>query len=167
MLPEGSFVRIPAGEPHFAWTDRETVVQLNSTGPWTITYVQDDSAAFVRQFDIQVQIAVGPAAVDDEDRVQCSELGEGFYQVIARYGFMETPDVPEILQWCAEEGVPAKPIETTYYLGRERLLPIGTSKMAGWRKKLFVVMSRNARTATEFFGIPPNRVVELGAQIEF
>ena len=105
--------------------------------------------------------------VPDDERMTLEALPEGFYRATARYGFMETPDVPEILEWCAEEGVPAKPIETTYYLGRERLLPIGTSRMAGWRKKLFVVMSRNARSATEFFGIPPNRVVELGAQIEF
>ena len=105
--------------------------------------------------------------VPDDERMTLERFPEGFYRATARYGFMETPDVPEVLQWCSEEGVPAKPSETTYYLGRERLLPIGSSPMAGWRKKLFVVMSRNARTATEFFGIPPNRVVELGTQIEF
>jgi KUP system potassium uptake protein len=58
-------------------------------------------------------------------------------------------------------------MDTTYYLGRERLIPVGPAKMAKWRKRLFAYMARNARSATEFFGIPPNRVVELGAQIEF
>jgi KUP system potassium uptake protein len=57
--------------------------------------------------------------------------------------------------------------ETSFYLGRERLIPTGKEKLARWRKKLFVVMSRNAQSATEYFQIPPNRAVELGAQIEF
>jgi KUP system potassium uptake protein len=57
-------------------------------------------------------------------------------------------------------------METTYYLGRETLLPSGQAKMATWRKRLFVVMSRNAQTASSFFGLPPNRVVEMGAQIQ-
>ena len=88
---------------------------------------------------------------------------------------METPNVPNVLQFCGRHGVNAKKTDVSYYLGRERLLPnlprrskdaeIGT--MARWRKKLFVLMSQNARGATEFFGIPPNRVVELGTQIEF
>ena len=57
--------------------------------------------------------------------------------------------------------------DVSYFLGRERLIPTGKSRMARWRKSLFAVMSRNARSATEFFNIPPNRVVELGTQIEF
>jgi isopropylmalate/homocitrate/citramalate synthase len=68
---------------------------------------------------------------------------------------------------AAAQGVPVPPMETSYYLGRERLVLTGHAKMQRWRKKLFALMSRNARSATEFFQIPPNRVVELGAQIEF
>ena len=79
---------------------------------------------------------------------------------------METADVPDILRKTAKEGVVAVPNQTSYYLGRERLLSKGTSPMAAWRKKLFIFMSRNSRSATEFFNIPSNRVVELGAQIE-
>ena len=67
----------------------------------------------------------------------------------------------------ATRRIRTRPNETSYYLGRERLLPTGESRMVGWRKKLFILMSRNARSATEFFSIPPNRVVELGTQIEF
>jgi KUP system potassium uptake protein len=95
--------------------------------------------------------------------------------VQASYGFMETPSVPAVMQFCGRHGINTKKTDVSYYLGRERLLPnlprrskdpdIGT--MARWRKKLFVLMSQNARGATEFFGIPPNRVVELGTQIEF
>jgi len=115
---------------------------------------------------LSVQSAEVPD-VDDADQVQVEALGQGFYRVTATYGFMETPNVPAVLAAARQAGIRAAPAETSYILGRERLLPRGTSKMARWRKKLFVFMSRNARSATEFFGLPPNRVVELGAQIEF
>ena len=105
--------------------------------------------------------------VDDAERVTVEPLGHGFWRVTAHYGFMESPDVEEILEGAEAGGVHAKPRETSFYLGRERLIPTGRSPMLQWRKKLFGVMSRNARSATEFFGIPPNRVIELGAQIEF
>jgi KUP system potassium uptake protein len=116
------------------------------------------------------------------ERVTVEKLEQGFWRVTARYGFMESPNVPEILQWARESGVKAKPNDTTFYLGRERIIigdgearpgtrrapdDVVLPRMARWRKKLFVLMSRNARSATEFFGIPPNRVVELGAQVEF
>jgi KUP system potassium uptake protein len=104
--------------------------------------------------------------LSDMERVQVERLPHGFFRVQARYGFMETPDVKEILALLADQGVTTVPHETSYYLGRERLLPIGNSPMWGWRKKLFIFMSRNAITATQYFGIPPNRVVELGTQIE-
>ncbi len=100
-----------------------------------------------------------------EERWEFEELGEGFFQVVAHYGFMETPDVPAILEQLKTVGFHVKPMETTYYLGRETLLRSGTSRFALWRKVLFIVMSRNAQSATAFFGIPPNRVVELGAQV--
>ena len=120
--------------------------------------------------------------VDADERVRCRELGEGFYQVTAHYGFMETPDVPSILHALGERGGPGKRIitrlnSTTFYLGRETLIAVGgragrslasgVGRMARWRKKLFIFMTRNAQSATAFFGLPPNRVVELGAQIQF
>jgi KUP system potassium uptake protein len=108
-------------------------------------------------------------AFPEAERVQYRELGSGFHQVLARYGFMETPDVPALLQGLSERGqVPFRfaPMETTFYLGRETLLPNGPSPMARWRKRVFIVMARNAQTASAFFGLPPNRVVELGAQIQ-
>jgi KUP system potassium uptake protein len=106
--------------------------------------------------------------VSDEERVEVERLPENFVRVVARYGFMEKPNVPEVLEYCEESGIAhLKPHEVSFFLGRERLIPIGSSRMARWRKKLFAIMSRNAQGATEFFQIPPNRVVELGAQIEF
>jgi KUP system potassium uptake protein len=94
------------------------------------------------------------------------ELGQGFYRVTARYGFMQTPHVPRLLAACLGGGLAVDLDDTSYYLGRETLLTSGRSEMAGWRKALFAFISRNSRPATQFFGLPPNRVVELGAQIE-
>jgi KUP system potassium uptake protein len=81
---------------------------------------------------------------------------------------METPNVPKLLESAASHGIIAKPTDTTYYLGRERLIFDPRKRgLANWRKHLFIFMSRNSRSATEFFQIPSNRVVELGAQLEF
>jgi KUP system potassium uptake protein len=99
--------------------------------------------------------------------VELKERGEGFYQLTGRYGFMESPDIPGLLAALNGRGVSVKPLETSFYLGRETLLPTGNSRMSYWRKKLFIVMARNAQSATAFFNLPPNRVVELGAQIQF
>jgi KUP system potassium uptake protein len=109
--------------------------------------------------------------VSSRERVQSQALGSGFYQVIGRYGFMQTPDVPALLAMLPAQRAPNVPLElkeleTTYYLGRETLLPTGPARMAGWRKRLFIMMARNAQTASKFFGLPPNRVVEMGAQIQ-
>jgi KUP system potassium uptake protein len=101
------------------------------------------------------------------EKVSVEPLLHGFYRVKATYGFMEKPDVKEILARCNQLGLKTRPNDTSYFLGRERLIATGSSKMMGWRKSVFIFMSRNARSATEFFNIPPNRVVELGTQIEF
>lgn len=98
-------------------------------------------------------------------RVEITDRGHGFYTVVAHYGFMQTPHVPEILRCCQAAGLKIDEADTSFYLGRETLLTTGTSGMMGWRKALFAFMSRNARPATAYFGIPPNRVVELGTQI--
>jgi KUP system potassium uptake protein len=113
--------------------------------------------------------------VNDDQRVQLKELGHGFWQVIAHYGFMESPNVPEMLRTLESRGARdamglggliVKPMDTTFYLGRETLLPGGPGPLARWRKALFILMARNALPATQFFSLPPNRVVEMGAQIQ-
>ena len=93
-------------------------------------------------------------------------LGHGFFRVMARVGFMQTPDVPRFIQRAASAGVDANPATTTYYLGRQSLITTGRSRMARWRKLLFSFLARNSRPPTAFFNLPPNRVVELGLQIE-
>lgn len=104
--------------------------------------------------------------VQPEQRIEASILGHGFFRVTLRYGFMEDPRVPDDLALVRVDGLDLSPGKTTYFLGRETLIPSRNPGMAIWREQLFSVMSRNARTATSFFGLPPNRVVELGAQIE-
>jgi KUP system potassium uptake protein len=91
----------------------------------------------------------------------------GFYRVKAYYGFMDSPNAEEIRHLCAARGIKTRRMDTTYYLGREQLIAKDSKGMRRWRKNLFAVMARNARSATQYFGIPPGRVVELGAQIEF
>ena len=120
--------------------------------------------------------------VGDDERITCEPLGQGFYLVKARYGFMETPDVPKVLTLLPgelqEQGHHTgafKLQDTSFYLGRETLIVSRKAlkadakffRMMRWRRKLFALMSRNAQSATAFFQLPPNRVVELGAQIQF
>lgn len=100
------------------------------------------------------------------DRATIEDLGEGFYRVTARYGFMQSPNVPEILRFLQARGMEVNVDDTSFYLGRETLLVTSKPGMPRWQKILFSLMSKNARTATAFFGLPPNRVVELGTQVE-
>jgi KUP system potassium uptake protein len=104
--------------------------------------------------------------VDEEERVQVAAQGQGFYRMTVRYGFTEDPDIPAALAMVHEPGLDLSPMQVSYFLGRETLIPSKRPGMSVWREHLFSVMSRNARTATSFFALPPNRVVELGAQIE-
>jgi KUP system potassium uptake protein len=110
-------------------------------------------------------------AVPPKERITVEDLGSGFHAIVGRYGFMETPNVPDLLASLPPFAIPGPRLEnavmeTTYYLGRETLLSNGPSAMARWRKRLFIVMARNAQSASAFFGLPPNRVVEMGAQVQ-
>ena len=104
--------------------------------------------------------------VPKEERVVLEDLGQGFYRVRARYGFMESPDMQDILSLVGKKGVSIDFYTTSFFLGRETLFATGPSTMAQWRKKLFIFMSRNSWNATSFFKLPPDRVVELGNQVE-
>jgi KUP system potassium uptake protein len=101
-----------------------------------------------------------------EDRFLQEDLGQGFYRVILRYGFMEDPDVPACLKLLHSCGEEFKMMDTSFFLSRQTLLASERPGMALWREKLFAWMLRNAESAMEFFRLPTNRVVELGSQIE-
>jgi len=104
--------------------------------------------------------------VDPEDRVSLEDLGQGFYRVHAHFGFMETPNILKILNLLSRKGLTIDIHSTSFFLGRETLLATGPAPMAQWRKFLFIFMSRNSWNATSFFGLPPDRVVELGNQVQ-
>jgi KUP system potassium uptake protein len=109
------------------------------------------------------------AHVGDDERVKTDDLGEGIYCVTGRHGYMEEPDIPALLERVGKQyGLNIPPMDTTYFLGRETLIVTPRpSGMATWREKIFASMTRNAESASRFFRLPPNRVVELGSQIEF
>ena len=95
-------------------------------------------------------------------------MGHGFYRAVAAYGFMETPDIQDLLKKCfaIEPTLVFPALDTTFILARDTILVTNRSGMARWRKHLFAFLARNNARATAFFNIPPNRVLELGAQVE-
>ena len=116
---------------------------------------------------VTLMIATEPRPhVTDAERITIRDLGEGVSDVVIRYGFMEDPDVPEALALARTQGLNIDPDDITYFLGKETLIVTDTPGMALWRERLFVVMARNAVRATAFFRLPPERVVELGVQVE-
>lgn len=111
-------------------------------------------------------VTEGVPWVPKKESLHVKSLGEGFYELVAAVGFMQTPRVPQLLRRAAEYGLQVQPEAVSYFLGRETLLTTGKSKMAKWQKRLFAVLARNARPAHSFFGLPSNRVIEIGAQVE-
>lgn len=104
--------------------------------------------------------------VSVEDRITVTEYDEGFVRVLACYGFMQLPDVKTILRRCSDMGISCKMEDVTFFLGLETLIATHHPGMALWRERLFILMSRNAHRATAFFKIPPDRVIEVGMQLE-
>ena len=103
--------------------------------------------------------------VPEIDRVEIHDLGESFWQVTIQYGFKDEPDIPAALAMCAHFGLEFDMMDTTFFLGRETLIPRSNKDMAYWRVLLFATIFRNASSLTDFFKIPANRVVELGSQV--
>jgi KUP system potassium uptake protein len=105
--------------------------------------------------------------IPDEERVKLKSLGHGFYHVDVYWGFMNEPNLPRALTLCRSQGLVIEPMETSYFLSRQRLVPgVGPGRMARWRERLFAAMVRNAADPADYFKLPTNRVAELGAQIE-
>ena len=100
------------------------------------------------------------------DQVTVRPLGHGLFELIVTYGFMQEPNVPQALAFAAKHGLELDEGDVTYFLGRETLIVTKTPGMALWREQLFVLMARNAVRATTYFRLPPERVVELGVQVE-
>jgi KUP system potassium uptake protein len=104
--------------------------------------------------------------VEEEERFRMEDLGQGFFRLLVRYGFMQETDVPAALAKVESCGPEFKMMDTSFFLARQTLITSPKPGMAVWREKLFAWMLRNAESAMEFFKLPPNRVVELGSQVE-
>jgi KUP system potassium uptake protein len=104
--------------------------------------------------------------VAEAQRIEVEKLGKGFHKVTVHYGFMERPDVPRALELCRPFGLSFDLMQTTFFLGRETLIPASRSELRRWQAALFIAMQATALSATRFFRIPANRVVEMGTQVE-
>src|SRR6185503_70996 len=100
------------------------------------------------------------------ERTEITALGHEFYRLILRFGFAETPNIPQALQSCEAKGLGFDMMDTTFFLSRESIIATDRQGMPLWRDKLFVFLVRNASSATAFFRIPGNRLIELGTQVE-
>ncbi len=103
--------------------------------------------------------------VPPAQHVVVESIDTQFHRVKVFFGFMDDPELPEVLEWCAEQGLRLDMMDTSFFLGRESLVPTPGADMALWREKLFVAMYRNAGSVASYFRLPPNRVVELGSQV--
>jgi KUP system potassium uptake protein len=166
-LPMGVFLAdVEASKPHRV---PGTAVFLSSTRRGTPTVLLHH---FKHNKVLHKQVVILSIATDavpevpDDQKVKIKSFGYGFWGVTAHYGFKESPAVLDVLRRCRPLGLAITESDTSFYLGRETLLSRPGQGMAEWRKMLFRFLSRNARSATDFFAIPANRVVEIGAQIE-
>ena len=100
------------------------------------------------------------------DRVAVQDYGQGVYRFTARYGFMEQPDIPEILKSAENSDNPWNSLDTTYFVSRQRIIPTASTTLSLWREHLFATMLRISANATDFFRLPPNQVMELGDVVE-
>jgi KUP system potassium uptake protein len=134
--------------------------------PITLLHLLKHTEALPQRVVLMSIVSANTPYVSRKERLAIINLGQGFHRVIATYGFMETPSIPEILDIATEKGLEMDAFSTTFYVNRETILSTGEARMFSWRKGLFAFLSRNAWNVTTFFGIPPNRVVELGSQVE-
>jgi KUP system potassium uptake protein len=134
--------------------------------PITLLHLLKHTESLPHKVVLLSMVSANTPYVPRKRRLNITKLGHGFHRVISTYGFMQTPNVPEILELASQQGLEMDIYSTTFYVGRETLLSTGDAKMAHWRKELFGFLTRNAWNVSTYFNIPPNRVVELGSQVE-
>jgi len=104
--------------------------------------------------------------VPDAERLQIRAIGEGVWRAIARYGYMESPDVESLIGRIRDAGVPLKPAEATYFFNREMIITGGDARMPEWQKHFYAFLSRNARQARDYYQLPPMQIIEVGLPIQ-
>ena len=105
-------------------------------------------------------------SISDTERLTVSEIGNGVWRAIARYGYMESPDVTALMERVRDSGVPTKLTEATYYFNREMIITGGDSKMWEWQKRFYSLLSRNARPVRDYYRLPPMQIIEVGLPIQ-
>ena len=104
--------------------------------------------------------------IAEEDRIEVTPLAKRFWRVVIRYGFMERPNVPLALALAEPKGLPIDMMQTSFFLGRENVVPSVHPRMALWRENLFIALNRLSQSAPDFYHIPANRVIEVGTKVE-
>jgi KUP system potassium uptake protein len=165
-LPLSQFLdRMERAPDRVAGTAVFLTVDASSTPPAFLHNLKHNKILHERIIIMQVDTMDVPR-VPEARRVEVERLGKGFYSVIARYGFMEQPDVPAALRACRPHGIAYDEMETSFFLGRETLVPASRSRLGRWRRDFFISLSHSASATKAFFRIPPNRAIELGNQIQ-
>jgi KUP system potassium uptake protein len=142
---------------------------LGTVPPVLLQHLRHNQVLHERVLLLFVSTYDAPTAPESE-RYTVQDLGGGLFQVVGRFGFMETPDVPTLLSSLPESALRGQRIEpatgASYYVGRETVLPTGPAKMGRWRKRFFIRMARNAQSTSSFFVLPPHCVVEVGEYVQ-
>jgi KUP system potassium uptake protein len=165
--PLADFFRDLAAHPPVRVTGTAVFMTARPEGtpPILVHHIKHNKALHEQVVLLTVSTLNTPT-VGDAQPIEVQSIGNGFYRVIARFGFMETPEVPAALEAARKLGLNWRDDDTTFYLAALTLLASDRIGMSVWRDKLFIFLSRNARRATNFFQIPPDRVVEIGIQLE-
>ncbi len=167
LYPLDQFLQDLAAQPRYRVTGTAIFMTSNLQGtPPTLLHNLEHNKVLHDRVILLTVVTSDVPHVDARDRVRVEPLGQGFFRVAVRYGFMEEPDIPAALRQASTPAFPVTPEDTTFFLGTETLLATKRPGLALWRERLFVLMSRNALRATSFFKIPPERVVEIGMQVE-
>jgi KUP system potassium uptake protein len=167
MYPFDRFLKDIAEQPPYRVPGTAIFMTSNQQGtpPTLLHNLEHNRVLHERVILLTVATSEVPY-VPDSQRAELQPLGQGFYRVALRYGFMQEPDVPAALMLVASPDFPIDLDRTTFFLGIETLLLSDRPGMPLWKERLFVLLSRNAVRATSFFKIPPQRVVEIGIQVE-
>jgi KUP system potassium uptake protein len=165
-LPLKEFLgRMERSPDRVAGTAVFLTADASSTPPAFLHNLKHNKIMHERIIILEVQTIDEPR-VPEQHRIQVERLGKGFYSVLVCYGFMEQPDVPAALRACRPHGIAYDEMETSFFLGRETLIPAQHSSLGKWRQMLFINLASSASATKTFFRIPPNRAIELGNQIQ-
>ena len=150
------------------WRAPGTAIFLTSdpdTAPVALMHnLKHNKVLHEKNIILSVAIAETPR-VSDENRVRIEPVNDDFKKVIIGYGFMESPNVPKALGLCRKQGLKFDIMATSFFLGRRSVVPSAQSGMPLWQDKLFIFLMKNAANPTDFYKIPPGRVVEMGTQV--